>query len=373
MKSIFQTMSLLAIALCVFGQDVLAEKILKLPEPVPLSQIDLGPPPAPGKDDIKITAGIENKSFKDLFYMPLGSSYKFLTPMDVRFNEEGRAYHLVTTLFSKTLDTVLPMKYGEETPADEERIKKNYPYVAEYMLRTKGLPKYDVVYKWQDKEISVGYGWRVNSFSPDSPPAINKDMQYYERIKPFILKAIDDINKVGVVKLKFVEPSEEVASFAPIRIIGFKWKEYRRFSGNALDNVGGGYLHWSQDSWNFEDNVERKIRFTDWDQNQVEGYIVPNADNTIGLSACYIKADMDDKVLQSYVSECLFRSLGFPGLGGNGILRRRLNPDEPTAIDENDFILLKMLYDNVIQAGDDKNVVIDKLYKVHQQKPVNHY
>ncbi len=244
---------------------------------------------------------------------------------------------------------------------EPDRIKSQMPFVAEYILREYGWPEIDVINKWETRDITVGYGWPVKAMSPSSEIAIKKDLIFLSLLEPIITRKIDEINKLGVVTLRFVAPDkEERESSAKIRITGFKWSESKsvRF-GSSI--VGWGA---ASRSWYFEPLLRAGVRFSPEKPWQVEGFLLPKADNTIGAAACYINVDYPPEMLDSYVEECIFRSLGLPSVASRtGILQERKDSKDAIHMTEKDIDILHLLYDERIKPGDSKRSVIKKLNK----------
>lgn len=83
------------------------------------------------------------------------------------------------------------------------------------------------------------------------------------------------------------------------------------------DTSGGVAIIGEQNSIDYRRAVEpallTAVHFTSYTDQQVDGYLLPNADNSIGMSFCFIGANrLEPPILRALVRECLVRSLGLP-------------------------------------------------------------
>lgn len=117
----------------------------------------------------------------------------------------------------------------------------------------------------------------------------------------------------------------------------------------------------------FEQYLSTAVLFTPEAERQVDGYLLPNADNSIGMSFCFITIDHSPEMIKGLVRECLVRSLGLtqaPYDNGTALLGYWNNPDqlitkrarnnipkEPPEITEMDRFLIKTLYNPQINPG----------------------
>lgn len=250
-------------------------------------------------------------------------------------------------------------KNSQENRSYREAYQKWLPFVSEYILRDNGFPEYDVLNKFSANQINVTCGWpdyKNQNFDWDSYP---RNVVFCERLTPVILESIKRINDLGIVHLNWVDFKDENKFKIGIRVIG----------GMAGTPEKPKYSYDSAHSPRFEGLLLGMVEFTHQKPYKVEGYLLPNPDNTIGLAACYVQMNSNEPLMQSYVDECLIRSLGLPGfipLGGArekpaGVLTEREIPGEVTVLTETEEHLLRLLYDSPLKNGDTKSDVLKKL------------
>lgn len=243
------------------------------------------------------------------------------------------------------------------TEKDPVKLQGIPEFISEYVIREKGFPKLGVINKWDHKDIKIGFGWPTSEFAK-----WNKDIEvqqkYYNQISQMVRQESEKVNKIGVVNLEFIDPeTEKVKGYADIRVIPFQ-----RPSGGVYPRFKANDFHNDSRIWYLENFIKAGVRFSEGNLNQVEGYLLTDASNSIKQAVCYINMDMNSQSLESYIDECLFRSLGLTGSANytGGILSVRKD-GELTKIDEKDAKLLSTLYDTRVSAGDDKYAVINRL------------
>jgi hypothetical protein len=86
---------------------------------------------------------------------------------------------------------------------------------------------------------------------------------------------------------------------------------------------------------------------------RLDGFILPEVDNSIGLSVCKLETTLDDQSLRSLLTTCLVRSLG---LTGTSRLHASVLGGAPgPAVATYDESMLQMLYCKALSVGSDKN------------------
>jgi hypothetical protein len=129
----------------------------------------------------------------------------------------------------------------------------------------------------------------------------------------------------------------------------------------------------------FEEFIFGSVPFTPSATRQVEGYFVPNNDNTIGFAVCKISPDHDIQIQKSLITECFIRALGLPdasltadnsalGIWNQESNRERIvtaNPVSeylPIQLTEYDAFMLSLLYCPEIHPGMNRYDVLFSLY-----------
>ena len=97
------------------------------------------------------------------------------------------------------------------------------------------------------------------------------------------------------------------------------YKKYIKFP--PVGRVGGSPLHKVIYATRFREDflpqLKTAIYFTPSYYQQVDGFILPKADNSIGTSYCFIFEGHEPSILKTLVQECLMRSLGLPGIASD--------------------------------------------------------
>lgn len=213
-----------------------------------------------------------------------------------------------------------------------ERFKKEAPWLWPYIAHENGFPKHNAINKWQ-KEITIGIDWPAfNSLEGKEPSGLPRvgvprgPIDSYSVIQRQIEKLIPDLSKLTGLPVKFIEPGdprERTEEFARIRIIprgGSMWvvEGKPRVPFKTFKNITHSTFY---DMWFFtqnENDLFGGVVFTPGSRAQVDGYLLPNPDNSIGLAICKVPASVvGEKLMKALVTECLARSLGLPSLLDN--------------------------------------------------------
>lgn len=206
----------------------------------------------------------------------------------------------------------------------EEELSKRYrhkkaidPWIADYLYYPNGWPKHGVVNKWTG-EISIGIGWPNYSFTPDGRKLMGSP--YAERLTDAQDVVVDqvnmllpDVHKVTGLPAVFVPPDsprDSSENFARIRIVPVEYTDLRNFFKTLR------YYSPKSEDWHIRENeysLWAAVPFTPESRSQVDGYLLPNPDNTLGMAVCKVVPNVGEQLLRALVSECILRSLGLPG------------------------------------------------------------
>lgn len=212
---------------------------------------------------------------------------------------------------------------------NDASIKKKYegfkitrPWAADYIYYPHGWPKRGVLSKWEN-EISIGIDWPPYGRSADiegaggNSPYSEGLQSSYPVIQDQIAKLIPDIKAATGLPVRFVmpgDPEDKTERFARIRIVPVRHTELN----NAFKTLRyTGYKKGPYDPWSFRENENHLwggVSFTPSSRTQVDGYILPNSDNSIGLSVCKIAPYVGEDFIRALITECLARALGLPDL-----------------------------------------------------------
>lgn len=204
-----------------------------------------------------------------------------------------------------------------------------YPWFVQYVNPEK-LPDKDVVHKWEG-EITIGFDWPTYSlscseenFSTCRSPAStrNEDSEVgYNRLQTLaeeqIKILIPEISNLTGLPVRYIPPNtKENASrrYARIRIVPITTTGQNNFFKQAHLKPPANFRIYSRGFSETEDALQGVVPFTPEARSQVEGYLLPLPDNSLGMSVCKIVEGLPPSLTKSLVTECLIRSLGFPAL-----------------------------------------------------------
>jgi|GEM_PF-2792266 len=168
-------------------------------------------------------------------------------------------------------------------------------------------------------------------------PAVTKIIRYtYETAEKEVMRHTSLLSSLTKLPVTYVtQEKDDKENPAEIRIILVKssqretcekdnWKtmfkhrvppdSFNRHLVKVCTSTGGGlsatYTHSFRDD--FEQYLTTRVVFTAGSEQQVDGYLLPAADNSIGMAFCFINAFHPPEILQALVRECLVRSMGLP-------------------------------------------------------------
>ncbi len=305
------------------------------------------------------------------------------------------------------------------TPAD---FHQRYPWLYEYLYRDHGMPRFFAINKWVVPiRISTGYpndlapllgsasgsaqskaalsrtdpnlGLLISDFSVEaarhrpnapqySPPDSKKAAEQTSGIAIEEVKAdIPLLAKLTGLPVSYIPHEEETIEHpANLRIVIadnlVEWKNaLKRASvlpsgelSTVKMEIGHLKLFTVPTAIEFtplQSLLVSAVNFTPYSDQQVDGFFLPAADNSIGMSFCFIGNKSDPDILRTLVRECLVRSLGLPGapriapsmiLGlwnertSNLAQWQRWVPETPE-ITEFDRFMIGLLYNPAIKPG----------------------
>lgn len=244
-----------------------------------------------------------------------------------------------------------PFKTIEETDnalSTPEGYRVQYPWLYEYMYREKGMPRYAAINKWDSSvpvRVALGfpndlkpYEWlRLPIKNGDNKTQANEPVTYVESvlyeqsaktpdskvvaIVESEIKSIAEIlSEITGLSVSFMDRDQETAAqVAPIRIILTTQEALPPLKhGRKITMTSGGVVSLpNKNVLQFRGQLEQfylptAVTFTPYSDKQADGYFFPNADNTIGLSLCFIWQGHRPEMLKALVRECLLRSMGLP-------------------------------------------------------------
>lgn len=219
--------------------------------------------------------------------------------------------------------------FSKNPPARQESVKSDYPWLYDYIFYPEGWPKHDVINKWTGG-ISIGIGWppylsekSILAYK-DNPEGIHSRLlglqksfpEMYPVIEDQIKTLMPDIESATGMPVQYIprdDPREMIdGQHARVRIIPI-WStnlknSFKTLRWGPLDpspSVGILYQYYEWILWG-------AVPFSPDFRSQVDGYLLPNDDNSIGLVVCKVLPDVGEDLLRSLITECLARAMGLP-------------------------------------------------------------
>lgn len=217
-------------------------------------------------------------------------------------------------------------------------MQSGYPWLAPYMHKKDHFPRAGVINKWPGRQVSVGIDWPVyrrdkmiDALDPKWLKSANREElvntssqshyrasheAVYKKIGEIIQEVIPDIEAATGLNISFNAPFSPVElsdDYARIRIVPLAYLNQQNYFKS--DKFSGLRDTGISSDWSLlrsEDALMGGVSFTPQLRAQVDGYLLPNEDNTIGLSICKVIPNVGDAMLRALIVECLARSLGFP-------------------------------------------------------------
>lgn len=261
--------------------------------------------------------------------IPTNSSYE--QEQDINFTYDGKTYRksdvirdFISVAFSETqwyeyigreaiaftqLTTMLRHRSQGEKNGYLDILKGGADWLQGY-VDINDLPKNGVLNRWGD-DITIGIDWPPYKIGPSSGPQKDRHKEFYEIARSEILKLAPPLSKATKREVKFIEPSlgEYGQVYGKIRIIPVSTRGPGLFFKSPINkSAPDGHLEIS--------DLERKlwgaVPFTPYSRAQVDGYLLPKADNTLGIVICKINPIVGKDLVRALIKECLFRALGLP-------------------------------------------------------------
>jgi len=256
---------------------------------------------------------------------PSELSAKPFFKLDGRPYPENRLlYDFVQVAFPRHLwmeDTLDPARALFQSRDKWDQLRTLYPWASEYIFRDHGFPKSDVLNRWS-KDITVSLGWPPRASAGPPKNVLERaarantgrvqDGPADSIIKDQILKLAPQIAAATGIHLSFIEPYNETPSaYANVRIItsGIFYVDNKFKTAHRQDDGSAREFSGVTD---FDDRFTEAVRFTPYARAQVDGYFVPDKNNTIDFAVCKLWPNFQPDLLRSLVTECIARSLGLP-------------------------------------------------------------
>lgn len=195
-------------------------------------------------------------------------------------------------------------------------LKSMQPLLYEYIARTKGYPVPAALVKW-NKSITIGIGWPateildndgniVTRYGSGLDPWGQGSRQVPPVFKKQVTSLLAELSELTGLPVEFIEEERaDIRTQARIRIIPTTLQNSRL----NIENM---------DAYTIEPYFKAGVPFTPFEFGQVDGYVLPNSDNSIGFAVCRIDPSQSENVIRVLIKECLVRSVGLTGLSTLG-------------------------------------------------------
>lgn len=216
-----------------------------------------------------------------------------------------------------------PSVHSLDTPRGYEQ---QYPWLYEYLYRKQGAPRFYAINKWT-KPIKVVFGFPndlkpyadykgvetqsnlYSFFRTSQKPEVYKFAETV--VQPF-LKTVEDLTGLPATYIA----QEDKDDLGNLRIVFTNgtpmWETPFKLTSSGImvrphtpNVLFRGFLE--------RQYMNTAVHFTPGALQQVDGYIIPNADNSIGMTFCYIWEGHSEALMKALIQECMLRSLGLPG------------------------------------------------------------
>jgi len=305
------------------------------------------------------------EKFRSLFERPTPEEAKAAKE---RRSREALIYNLLQAAFVDTLwleNSLVPeisLEPFKNYLRSRERKREYDNWLLTFSARENGLPEHDRLVKWTEP-AAVSLGWPHYGIS--NVPTISAETQ--QLFEGAARRAIEEIERALPGRLKYVDPGERVEStpdYAKIRIVPVT----ASVMSDDYNVVNHDPHIVSSHNWYYDINklYVGAIPFTPDDGTNVDGFLLPKRDNSLGLSVCRISESLPRDEIAALVVECVARSMGLPGLvaaATNSILGPS-GGERPMRLAETDIAMLRLLYCEEVEPGFSKYEVILKLVEV---------
>jgi len=194
------------------------------------------------------------------------------------------------------LDEIIEhMSAGDVRPYIDPEDHRPFVDVEYIESHINGIPKYNVLNKWNKKLISV-------SFVSQNSEHFDSEAEYFTSVKSTLIEAINAINENTDLDLSYDEGLGKKADV--VIVLGWVWPK-------NIEGLGRNTRDW-------EYSLYGKVDYAPKAEFGVNGFFLPNERNEIVKSFCYLNLFNKDKSSnfllekQAHVKECLIRSLGLP-------------------------------------------------------------
>lgn len=182
-------------------------------------------------------------------------------------------------------------------------INESQPFF-KYAMWNDKLPKHGVINKWELDKIKIGFQFPLAKKTYDLREITDHRI---DEIKAAAQKAIPEIEKYTGLKFEVTDGLD-----AQILILPAAYNRIRNYFKYSRTRH-----HHDSTIFAYESIIFGKVEFTPKSLSQVDGYLIANDDNSIGMAICRIFPYSEEKMLERLVQECLVRSTGLPGMAKN--------------------------------------------------------
>lgn len=183
-------------------------------------------------------------------------------------------------------------------------------WIGKYIFTGGQFPASGVINKWTSDEISIGIGWPKHIGDIVETDMSDDTVNRFSEIASALARNISHKTGLKIVFKPVDLKSEAGENFARIRILPISGtglvNKYKSYIANTID-----YMHPNLGVLGL---LVGGVEFSPFSKVQVDGFLLPNQDNSIGLSVCRIVSAHDTDVLTALMTECVLRALGLPAV-----------------------------------------------------------
>lgn len=183
-------------------------------------------------------------------------------------------------------------------------------WIGKYIFTGGQFPASGVINKWTSDEISIGIGWPKYIGDIVETDMSGDTVKRFSDIASALARNISRKTGLKIVFKSVDLQSEAGENFARIRILPVSGtgllNKYKSYIANTID-----YMHPNLEVLGL---LVGGVEFSPFSKVQVDGFLLPNQDNSLGLSVCRIVSAHDTDVLTALLTECVLRALGLPAV-----------------------------------------------------------
>lgn len=187
--------------------------------------------------------------------------------------------------------------------------QQQYPWLESYIYRDNNPPRFEFLHK-RESDTGVALFWPSFGKGRLNIGHLKDDQK--QSLEMSIKNAVSEQNEYSDIKYRFVSEDEDARSnsdYARVRIIPMYYSDDPLAPHSWEESCHANAIHIC--------SIDVAIKFPSLQKNDVDGFSVPERNNSLGLSVCYVDLNASDTIIRNQIDICLFKSLGLPGFLGS--------------------------------------------------------